>query len=141
MVQRTATYPASTRPSASTPAADWVTRFVDEERQREQFRRRDARTAAARADEARKHLTELMESLREHITRDVDAFDRQLLDRVVTAVATDELADDAASSSVADATRRHVSRSNCIPRTRPSTSITSLPPRPGSSRRPCARSS
>ena len=78
MVQRTATYPASARPSASTPAADWVTRFVREQRQREQFRHRDARTAAARADEARKHLTELMESLRGHITRDVDAFDRQL---------------------------------------------------------------
>jgi hypothetical protein len=57
---------------------------VTEQRQREQFRRRDARTAAARADEARKQLTELMESLREHITRDVDAFDRQLSDRIVT---------------------------------------------------------
>ena len=84
MVQRTATYPTSTRPSAPGPAADWVTRFVHEERQGEQFRRRDACTAAARADEARKHLAELMGSLREHITRDVDAFDRQLPDRIVT---------------------------------------------------------
>ena len=84
MVRRTATRLASRRPSAPGPAAEWVTRFVDEERQREQGRRSEERTAAARTHASREHLTDLMDSLRDRVARDVEAFDRQLPDRFVT---------------------------------------------------------
>ena len=84
MVHRTAAQVAPTRLSAPGPAAEWVTRFVDEERQREQGRRSEERTAAARTHASREHLTDLMDSLRDRVARDVEAFDRQLPDRFVT---------------------------------------------------------
>jgi hypothetical protein len=84
MVQRTATRLTSIRPTAPGPAADWVVRFVEDERQREQGRRRDARTATARADAVREHVNDLMDSLRERIARDVHAIAQELPDRLIT---------------------------------------------------------
>jgi hypothetical protein len=63
---------------------DWVSRFVEEEQLRELAHDRTDRVARFRTTRVREHIHELMDSLRDRVERDVDAFARRLPDRAVT---------------------------------------------------------
>ena len=63
---------------------DWVSRFAEEERQRDDARQDKAAAAALRADVARSHLHSLLDALMEQVATDVEAFAREFPERAIT---------------------------------------------------------
>jgi hypothetical protein len=63
---------------------NWVARFVDEEKLKDQVQRRDIAAAAHHVEVVRFHLQYLMVALKDRVTRDVEAFAREFPDRRVS---------------------------------------------------------
>lgn len=63
---------------------NWVTHFVEEERQRDQAHSREAEDAARRADHLEFHLRQILDSLGAQVAGDVKAFARAFPERAIT---------------------------------------------------------